>query len=171
MVLIGIGGSSLGAIAVQQACQPPFEEDHTIPYWVADTIDPDYIGRLLTYSEEFLKSGSPILLAVVSKSGTTTETVANFQLFLSLIKHYYPDTYAEYVVVISDEESPLALYGATIKCSTLTIPDRVGGRYSVFSAAGLFPLCMLDIDISALIDGASQARKDGMLSIVRIIMP
>lgn len=163
MVLIGIGGSSLGTIAVQQACQPLFAQDHAMPYWVADTIDPDYIARLLAYGEEFLKSGAPILLVVISKSGKTTETVVNFQLFLALIKNYYPQTYPEYVVVLGDEDSPLLDYGKQNNCSMVTIPARVGGRYSVFSAAGLLPLCMVDIDIHALKEGALQARKDALM--------
>lgn len=163
MVLIGIGGSSLGTIAVQQACQPPFAQDHAMPYWVADTIDPDYIGRLLAYSQEFLKSESPILLVAISKSGTTTETIANFELFLSLVKQYYPDTYQDYVVIVGDQDSPLLQYGKQNNCSVATIPKKVGGRYSVFSAAGLLPLCLLDVDISALKEGALQARKDALL--------
>ena len=155
LVVIGIGGSNLGAQAVHQAAQEMGHVNELDVVW-ADTIDPDYVQQLLAQTQKVLDSGFPVLITVISKSGTTTETAALAQIFIQLLMRYYPDTYQNYVVVITDNDSPLWNLAQSKKFSSLAIPKQVGGRYSVFSAAGLFPLAMLGIAIDQLVLGAKK---------------
>jgi glucose-6-phosphate isomerase len=98
--------------------------------------------------------GHRVLINVVTKSGSTTETIANFELFLELLIQYHPDDYADYIVITTDRDSVLWHIGKQEKCTVLEIPKKVGGRYSVFSAVGIFPLGILGLDTKALLEGA-----------------
>ena len=157
LVVIGIGGSSLGAKAVHQAV---FGRLRTrvvtnIPLlYFAETVDADRMITILSVLEQELAAGNNILINVVTKSGTTTETIANFYVILELLKKYRPDDYAELVVVTTDKDSPLWSLAQCEIFTCLEIPKMVGGRYSVFSAVGLFPLVMTDISIEELCAGA-----------------
>ncbi len=160
LFVIGIGGSNLGTLALQQAllgCYYNQLSDGLKIYYV-DTLDPDYIHSLTTIAESALMLGKKILLHVVSKSGTTTETAVNLEIFLALLKKYYPNSFANYIVATTDKDSELWQLAKQEQWATLTIPDQLGGRYSVFSAVGLFPLAMLNINITALIQGARHAN-------------
>ena len=161
LIAIGIGGSNLGTLAVQEALLGTLynESTHGIKIYYADTVDTDYICSILELTENALKKGANILLNVISKSGNTTETVAIFELFLAQLKQYRPDTYADYIVCTTDNNSPLHVLATKSKWTTLTIPAHVGGRYSVFTAVGLFPLAMLGIDIDELLRGAQDMRN------------
>lgn len=155
MIVVGIGGSNLGALAVYQACTPLLKKEH-MPLYFADTVDADYIHYLLDMCERALKDGRTIAVAVMSKSGSTTETIANFECFLALLKKYYPTTWAEQVVAITDEKSALWNLAIQERFMMLAIPGMVGGRYSVFCASGLLPLACAGIDIEQLCAGAQQ---------------
>ena len=159
LVVVGIGGSNLGAKAVYQAAQEIGHANELPVIW-ADTIDPDYVQQLLDKAKQILDNGFPILVTIISKSGTTTETAALAQIFIDLVKHYYPDEYSDHIVVITDNDSPLWNLAQSNKFSSLAIPKQVGGRYSVFSAAGLFPLAMLGIAIDQLVVGAKKILED-----------
>ena len=93
MIIIGIGGSNLGTIAIIEALHGKFYNDQSdIAVYFADTIDTDYLNAIMKYAEKELRSGNNILLNVISKSGTTTETIVNFKLFLELLKSIAPTT-------------------------------------------------------------------------------
>jgi glucose-6-phosphate isomerase len=155
MVVIGIGGSNLGTMAVHEAVKGKlYNETANMKVYYADTVDADYISEIKQHVEFELTKGNNVLLNVISKSGTTTETVANFELFLDLLKKARPHDYQQYVVVTTDEGSALWNYAVDNAMTCFAIPNAVGGRYSVLSAVGLFPLCMLGIDIDALCEGA-----------------
>lgn len=158
LVVIGIGGSHLGTAAVQQALYGRFynEQLPDIKIYYADTVDTDYIWDIVLLVEQELEAGHTVLLNVISKSGMTTETVANYEIFLELLKKYYKETYYEYVVITTDEHSPLWHIAQKEKISCLTIPAMVGGRFSVLSSVGLFPLGVLGVDIDQLLIGAQQ---------------
>lgn len=158
LVVVGIGGSNLGARAVYEALNEVGDTSDMPVYW-ADTVDSDYIARIYAHVETELKAGHSIILAIISKSGTTTESVANAELFLSLLATYKKNDVHRFVVVISDEGSALWKLAQSKEFTCLAIPQLVGGRYSVFSAAGLFPLAMLGVDIKALSQGANKARE------------
>jgi len=156
LVIIGIGGSNLGTMAVLEALYGTFynaQQPDTQVYF-ADTVDTDYMLDIMLLVQQELQEGNEVLLNVVSKSGTTTETIANFELFLYLLQTYKKEAYHEYVVVTTDEGSKLWQLAQEHNFTCLTIPEQVGGRYSVFSAVGLFPLALLGVDIDALCAGA-----------------
>ena len=156
LILVGIGGSNLGTIAIHEALHGRFynEKNPPIKLYCADTVDSDALSDQLALVEFELKKGNNIIINVVTKSGKTTETIANFELFLSLLKKYKPDDFYQCVVVTTDQDSPFAYYARKEFFSVLEIPKKVGGRYSVFTAVGLFPLGMLDVDIAQLLAGA-----------------
>lgn len=164
LIVIGIGGSNLGTLAVQEALLGMLSNESTqgIKIYYADTVDTDYICSILELTESALKKGASILLNVISKSGNTTETISIFELFLAQLKQYRPDTYTDYIVCTTDQNSPLHALATKSKWTTLTIPAHVGGRYSVLTAVGLFPLAMLGININELLRGA-QAMRDRCL--------
>lgn len=161
LIVIGIGGSNLGTLAVHEALLGTLYNESTqgLKIYYADTVDTDYICSILELTETALKKGANILLNIISKSGNTTETVAIFELFLAQLKQYRPDTYADYIVCTTDQNSPLHMLATKSTWTTLTIPALVGGRYSVFTPVGLFPLAMLGINIDELLRGAQNMRN------------
>lgn len=163
VIIIGIGGSNLGTLAVIEAIYGKFYNLKT-PYtfYYADTIDTDYLTIIMQQAEHELFSGNTILINVISKSGTTTETIVNFQLFFELLKKYRPNDYNNFIVITTDEGSALWNFANNERITTLTIPAYVGGRYSILSAVGLFPLALCGIDIKALQNGAQKALEDSL---------
>jgi len=153
VIVIGIGGSNLGTMALLQA----LGIGEGVAYF-ADTVDTPYISRIYEKAAQLLKQGREVLVVVISKSGSTTETIANAQLFVSLLKKQRTD-YHNYMVIISDDHSPLLQVAHEHNFSLLAIPKHVGGRYSVFSAVGLFPLAVLGVDIVALREGAQSMKE------------
>ncbi len=161
MILIGIGGSNLGTMAVEQALQGFFARDAMkMPVYYADTVDSVYTKYIYQKAESCLQSGQSLLLVIISKSGTTLETIANAQLFVSLYERYKPHHFHKNIVLISDEDSPFASIAQAHQCTFLPIPHNVGGRFSVLSAVGLFPLAMMGIDIKALCAGAASIQSN-----------
>lgn len=158
LIIIGIGGSSLGLKAVYEALQGIYynEKTESLKLYFAETVDSEALSDLLDITENMLKKGAHILINVISKSGKTTETIANYELFIRLLKKYYANTWHTYIVVTTDIDSPLWHLAQKDAISCLAIPALVGGRYSVFSAVGLFPLAMLGIDIASLQTGAQN---------------
>ncbi len=158
LIVIGIGGSNLGTLAVQEALYGKLYNDSNpeIKIYYADTVDTEYMTALLTIMESYLSQQKVILLNVVTKSGTTTETVANFEVLLEVLIKYYPTNYRDHVVVTTDKDS--LLWNKTMEegYTLLEIPRFVGGRYSVLSVVGLFPLGMIGCDIQQLLAGAQS---------------
>lgn len=157
-VLIGIGGSSLGTQAVWQAVSM-YVDKQSLSFFCAETVDPDQMFSLIEHIDALLAQGKKIIINVVSKSGTTTETIVNFEILLSLLKKYHPKNYTEYVIVTTDRDSALWRLAHDISLGVLEVPTPVGGRYSVFSAVGLFPLAMLGINIDELLAGARHITE------------
>ncbi len=160
LLLIGIGGSNMGTLAIAQALLGLFynELNPRIRFYCADTIDTELARSLLALLEAELQKGNPVIITLVTKSGTTTETIANASLFLALIKKYYPQDYYQYVAVVTSENSPLADLARREGFYRLDIPENVGGRYAVLSGVGLLPLGILGIDIRSFWQGALAMR-------------
>lgn len=156
IIVIGIGGSSLGTLAVFNACKPFYTDQQHPEFLCAETVDSDALALMLAHVDSLLSRNNNVLVVVISKSGTTTETVANFLLFEQLLQKHHPHHFNDFVVAITDHNSPLWHYAVSKKYALLQVPALVGGRYSVFSAVGLFPLGMLGIDIKALRQGAQS---------------
>ena len=156
LLVIGIGGSNLGALSVHQALHGPLYNmgNPTIACYWADTVAPDDTYALVQHLRQLFTAGKKIIITIISKSGTTLETSVNATIFIQLLKEFHPHDYHEYIVVITDKESSLWPHAQQESYTALEIPTNVGGRYSVMSAAGLFPLAMLGINIHELCQGA-----------------
>jgi glucose-6-phosphate isomerase len=150
VILIGIGGSSLGPEAVLHA----LSLQHRV--MVFDTLVPERIGVLESrlVEEEFTKE--EIVVVIISKSGKTAETDANATAVLSLLESKYGDC-RERIVAISDEGTPLEARARENGWRYCAIPKAVGGRYSVFTLVGLVPLGLAGVDIERLLLGAREA--------------
>lgn len=157
LFLIGIGGSNLGAVAVIEALLGKYGNDLNpeIKFYCVDTIDNDQIKALLNIAQKEITAGNKIIINIITKSGTTIETLANGSIFINLLKKNFKN-YQDYIVITTDQDSPMHKFAKKSKFNILEIPTLVGGRYSVFSAVGLFPLALLDIDIDNLLLGASD---------------
>jgi glucose-6-phosphate isomerase len=157
--IIGIGGSNMGAMALYYAL---FHETNGLPIHWVDTVDPLVTHGLLTRYEQELRDGERPLLVIISKSGTTLVTAINAELFLDLLRLYNPKRYAQFVVVITDRASTLWHEAKKQKYMALEIPQKIGGRYSVFTAVGLFPLGMLSVSVRDVCAGALLAVQEGL---------
>ncbi|MBI4018947.1 MAG: hypothetical protein HY364_01700 [Candidatus Aenigmarchaeota archaeon] len=155
VVVIGIGGSSLGTEAVGQAVVLKGKRPKLL---YANTADSFTLQSIMEKIEEVLAKKKTIILNCVSKSGSTAETAANFQILLAILKRYRKD-YAKFVVITTDKDSRLWHAALTQGFSVLEIPSRIGGRYSVFSAVGLFPLGMAGVNLDGLLSGAAAMAK------------
>lgn len=160
VVVVGIGGSNLGTLAVQEALLG--RHHNLLPgkrprILYADTVDPAAMQRIVRLVDDELRSRRHVVINAVSKSGATTETIANLEVLLAALKRRRRDP-RKHVVVTTDEGSLLWQLAAQEGYALLPIPKKVGGRYSVLSCNGLFPLALLGIDTGALLDGAAHMR-------------
>ncbi len=163
VVIVGIGGSNLGTMAVQEALLGKNWNLHNTPRILyADTVDPDAINVIVEEMQDVLRQGRQVLLTVISKSGTTTETIANFEILLNVLKRHRKDA-EKYVVAITNKGSKLWNLAVKNNFSVLSIPEDVIGRYSVFSAVGLFPLGVIGINLKELLAGAAWMRMQCLL--------
>jgi len=159
LVVVGIGGSSLGAKALHEALYGVVSNELDIvpKIYFAETVDPDVIGRIVAIIEQERAHGGRVLLNLISKSGKTTETIANFEVLLEVFAQTLgPEKLQKSIVVTTDDGSELWSIAEQEQFMCLAIPKHVGGRFSVFSAVGLFPLALCGVDIDALCTGASD---------------
>ncbi len=151
--VIGIGGSSLGAEAVYDA----LKADLTGPrLHFLDAVNPLELTHAISYIAALRLE--EVLVISISKSGGTTETIANTEVVLAELKKK-GERYRDRLVVITDHGSAYAKAAEGRGIAVLAIPPAVGGRYSVFSAAGLFPLALAGVDIAALRSGADDTLR------------
>lgn len=157
LIVIGIGGSNLGTMAVSEAVSENIQKQKTKLFF-ADTTDSDSLFRIKKEMESLLKSDKNIILNLISKSGNTTESIANFLVLLDVLKKNRKD-FQKYVVVTTDKGSKLEELALKEKFDVLHIPETVGGRYSVFSPVGIFPLSMAGVDVKKLLLGAKKITE------------
>jgi glucose-6-phosphate isomerase len=124
----------------------------------ADTVDSDLLGPLCNYLDKKMNAGENILINCISKSGHTTETIANFEILLDLLARHNKK-YEQSIVVTTAKDSPLYELSMKKKFQVLEIPKKVGGRFSVFSPVGLFPLGLIGVNIDELLEGARVMRQ------------
>lgn len=159
LIVVGIGGSNLGAYAISRALLGDLNNllgGKKILF--ADTTDPFSISQILAISKKHLEGGGHAIINVISKSGTTLETLCNFDVIYSRLKKISPSRV--HVVATSDEGSASLSFASDAGFEILQIPRMVGGRYSVFSNAGLFPLSIIGINCKSLLEGAKAANLD-----------
>lgn len=144
LLVIGIGGSYLGARAVVEA----LSDNPGRVVYAGQNISADYIQRLRSQL-----SGKRVAINVISKSGTTTEPGIAFRVLKDLV----PDNMAKRWIIATTDANKGALlqYARKEGYETFVVPDNVGGRYSVLSSVGLLPIAYAGIDVDALIAGAN----------------
>lgn len=155
MMLLGIGGSALGARALQKAFFPAQDRPaHNGPWlWIADNIDADTLmAWMATLDPE------ETAVVVISKSGGTLETMAQYFLVRRWLREKLGDGWKKHVVLITDATSGrLRAEAANEALPSLPVPDHLGGRYSALSAVGLLPAAFLGMDWKGLLRGAAAA--------------
>ncbi len=164
MIVLGIGGSALGNIALQSALNPhtwnlmPKGKRNGPRMFVVDNVDPVYLGSVLQLVLDEDPTLERTLFNVVSKSGETAETAAQFMTIRQLlIDRLGENKHAEHIVAITDPASgTMRSICDAAGYTTFPVPDGVGGRFSVLSPVGLFSAAMCGIDIDALLDGAAE---------------
>ena len=160
LVVIGIGGSYLGARAAIEFCKSPLynnlKKDTPDIYFAGNNISPTALTELLSICE-----GKDISVNVISKSGTTTEPAIAFRVFKSLLVQKYGEEGArERIFVTTDKaRGTLKQFSDKAGYETFVVPDDVGGRFSVLTAVGLLPIACAGIDIDDLMQGANRAMK------------
>lgn len=165
IVVIGIGGSNLGTIAIYEALkgklynQINLQSKNNKKVYFADTCDSNSIFDIGNLIKEDLINGKKVILNAISKSGGTTETIANFEYLFDIVKKYAKYDYKKYIVITTGKKSKFEKYGISEQFQILNLPDNVGGRYSVFSNVGIFPLTFLGINCEKLFLGAKEIRK------------
>ncbi|MBQ7381369.1 MAG: glucose-6-phosphate isomerase [Clostridia bacterium] len=160
LVVIGIGGSYLGARAVIEFIRSNYynnlKKDTPDVYFAGCNISADNLNELLAICE-----GRDVCINVISKSGTTTEPAVAFRVFRELLeKKYGMDGAKERIFVTTDKaRGTLKAFADERGYKTFVVPDDIGGRFSVLTAVGLLPIAVAGIDIDMLMKGAQDAAK------------
>lgn len=163
LVVIGIGGSYLGARAVIEALTPTFynclpKEQRKTPQilYVGNNLNPNYINDLID-----LIGNRDISINVISKSGTTTEPAIAFRIFRELLENKYGLKEAKKRIYVTTDKKKGALKQIADEegFTTFVIPDNIGGRYSVLTAVGLLPIASAGINVDKLLEGARFAQE------------
>ena len=163
LVVIGIGGSYLGARAVIEALTHTFyaylpKEQRKTPQilYVGNNLNPNYINDIID-----LIGNRDFSINVISKSGTTTEPAIAFRIFREILENKYGLKEAQKRIFVTTDKKKGALkqLADTEKYTTFVIPDNIGGRYSVLTAVGLLPIAVAGIDITKLMNGARFAQE------------
>ncbi len=156
ILVLGIGGSALGGLAVTEALLKPYwnlltpEQRNNLPrIFFLDNIDPDTMTGLLDMLD--LKK---TLVNVITKSGSTAETMSQFMIVKDRLEKELGDNYRYNVVATTDKKTGILRQIAEQEgYKTFVVPDDVGGRFSVFSAVGLLPFALVGIDIDEITNG------------------
>ncbi len=163
LVVIGIGGSYLGARAVIEYLRSPLynnlKKDTPDIYFAGNSISADSLNEVLALCE-----GRDVCVNVISKSGTTTEPAVAFRVFRTMLEEKYGKEGArERIFVTTDRaRGTLKQFSTDAGYETFVVPDDVGGRFSVLTAVGLLPIAVAGIDIDALMQGAASASHTYM---------
>ena len=153
-VVVGIGGSYLGARCVIEALRPPTDAKPEILY-AGHNLSASYAEHLLSVLEK-----RDFSVNVISKSGTTTEPAVLFRMIRNVLEKKYGEAEGLKRVIATTDEHKGTLRDLATKfgLKSYPIPDDVGGRYSVFTAVGLLPIAVAGIDIEQLLAGARDLR-------------
>ena len=154
LLVCGIGGSYLGARAAIEAINGLYPKNKVEIIYVGNTFSSNYIKQVADYIED-----KDFAINVISKSGTTTETSIAFRIFKEMCeKKYGKDGARERIVATTDKaKGALKTLSTEEGYTTFVIPDDVGGRYSVLTPVGLFPIAMAGIDVDEMMKGAKDA--------------
>jgi len=159
LVVIGIGGSYLGAKAAIEALSHHFYQlkDDVKVLFAGQNISSSYLHDLI----DVLKD-TDFSINVISKSGTTTEPAIAFRVLKKLLEDKYGKEEAKgrIYVTTDKEKGALKKFATEEGYETFVVPDDIGGRYSILTAVGLLPIAVMGINIKEMLDGAYQAMID-----------
>ena len=164
LLVIGIGGSYLGARAVIEALSSSFyqmqtlkQRKHTLVLFVGNNLSPNYINDLIE-----IIGDKDFSINVISKSGTTTEPAIAFRIFREILENKYGIDEARSRIYVTTDKARGALKTLSIEedYETFVIPDNVGGRFSVLTPVGLLPIACAGINIEKLMAGAKLAQDN-----------
>ncbi len=163
VVVIGIGGSNLGAKAVVEALQGTMGAHlgHAPQLLFADTVSPRLLLDLEQIMLQKVAYAEEVVINLVSKSGATTESIANFDILYASLAKRFPDLLAR-VVVTTDHGSKLWSLAEEHGVGLLPLPKEIGGRWSVFSTVGLFPLMLAGVSAEELLAGARSVTESAL---------
>ncbi|MDO4846892.1 MAG: glucose-6-phosphate isomerase [Clostridiaceae bacterium] len=160
LIVIGIGGSYLGARAAIEFCKSQnynvIAKDTPQIFFSGNSISSSTLNELVSICEN-----TDFSVNVISKSGTTTEPAVAFRIFKALLeKKYGKDEAAKRIYVTTDrQKGTLKALSDSEGYETFVVPDDVGGRYSVLTAVGLLPIAVAGCDIDSMMKGAADARS------------
>ena len=161
LIVIGIGGSYLGARAAIELLKSPLynnlKKDTPEIYYVGNNISPTYLNEIISLCE-----GRDFSVNVISKSGTTTEPALAFRVFRSMVEKKYGKEGAKDRIFCTTDKArgTLKQLADAEGYETFVIADDVGGRFSVLTAVGLLPIAVAGCDIDAIMVGAKQAQDE-----------
>ena len=156
VLVCGIGGSYLGARAALEMVNGLYPNNGIEVIFVGNTFSASYISQVLDHIKN-----KEVLLNVISKSGTTTETSISFRIFKQFMENKYGEDAKNRIYATTDKaRGTLKALADKEGYETFVIPDDIGGRYSVFTAVGLLPLALADIDIKELMKGSLDAYNE-----------
>ena len=163
LVVIGIGGSYLGARAVIESLTSSFynllpEEQRKYPQilYVGNNLSPNYMNELIEYI-----GNKDFSVNVISKSGTTTEPAIAFRIFREILENKYgiDEARSRIYATTDKQKGALKTLAENEGYEQFVVPDNIGGRYSVLTAVGLLPIAVAGIDIDKLMEGARTAQE------------
>ena len=157
LVVCGIGGSYLGARSALEALNGLKSDDKLEIIFMGQTFSPNYVAQVMNYLK-----GKNFAINVISKSGTTTETSISFRLLKELLESQVGKEKARKAIFATTDKEKGALKTLCNNegYATYVLPGDIGGRFSVLTAVGTFPLACAGIDVEAMIKGAQEARKE-----------
>ncbi len=157
LVVAGIGGSYLGARCALDALKGIKNTEKPEIIFMGQTFSPNYTAQVLDYLKD-----KNFAINVISKSGTTTETSIAFRLLKSLLEEKVGKENARKAIfaVTDKEKGALKTLCNQEGYSTYVLPGNIGGRYSVLTPVGLFPLAVSGVDVKAMLEGAKVAKKE-----------
>ncbi len=161
LIVIGIGGSYLGARAVIELCTSPLRnrlcKDGPEIYFAGCNLSPDYMAEMAEICE-----GKDFSVNVISKSGTTTEPAIAFRFFRELLeKKYGKEGAKERIYCTTDKaRGTLKAVADAEGWESFVVPDDIGGRFSVLTPVGLLPIAAAGVDIEKLMEGAKEAKAE-----------
>lgn len=161
VIVVGIGGSNLGTMALYQALRgiDVFMHEGDAKIIFLDTVSPSLVAQAVNFLSTQINDPNEMLVNVISKSGETTETIVNFEVIYDALKKKFGDKINSRLVFTTDKGSKLWNIAEEKGLDLIEIAGQVGGRYSVFSAVGLFPLGLVGFNVENFWSGAAEMVK------------
>ena len=153
IVVCGMGGSALGTLAIQEALGPKFSRDFPRLH-VLENIDVEIISELTGFLDF-----SRTLFIIISKSGTTIETVSQYEYFRGILTEKNLEL-KNHLIFITGKSGFLYEESTKLGVKTFSVPKNIGGRFSVLTAVGLLPSALIGINIDELLAGAKEISRD-----------